>query len=586
MNTLIGKYDYIVDGIIVNSKFKYSDKSFSWGKPKHAGGQCPIYNGDILKTATEVVVAEGEKDCDTLKGMGIPAVSFPYGAECVPEEQIPPLMHLKKIYVAYDNDQAGTDGRDRVIAALKKNNFQGQILVIQWKDKKSKYDVTDWFNECSEENKVELFYRLFLEYKSDEHIKEEVAPQSSNITSKRPWPIIPKAVFFGVFGEYVKAIADSTEADPVGILVQMLSCFSNIVGSGPFYRVGATIHRLNIFTVIAGRTSRSRKGTGWDIALNVMRMVNPLWWENNINSGLSSGEGLITEVCDPDPDSEDPVVLDKRLFVFEPEFSKVLKVIARSINTLTDVIRQAWDTGKLNIMNKNTPVRASNAFISINAHITFLELRGLLSETDAFNGFGNRFLWFCVQRANIMPFGDAYEKIDPTPYIERIKKAVDFAKSTGRIQFDDTAHDLWESIYNELSEELPEEAASLFGELTARAEAQVLRLACIYALSDLSDVIKPWHLNAALALWKYSEDSVRYIFGDALSNSMSEKILAALKAAPNGLNRSEINDIFKHNKFKYQIDGALDQLKKADKATCKINKTAGRPEERWFYVGA
>ncbi|MFA6549334.1 MAG: DUF3987 domain-containing protein, partial [Candidatus Margulisiibacteriota bacterium] len=510
-----------------------------------------------------------------------------YGAGSSPEEHIELLLPLKKISIAYDNDPAGVNGCGKVIAALNKNNYLGQIFVVKWGDGKPGFDVTDWFNECTGQNKVELFYQLFQAYTfNDLNVREEISLQSTDGVSKRPWPTLLKDAFYGVFGEFVNAIAHCTEADPGGILVQMLSCFSNIVGAVPFYMVGATVHRLNIFTVIAGRTSKARKGTGWDICLWTMKLIDFTWWANNVKSGLSSGEGLAWEVRDPLPDSEDQGVLDKRLEVFEPEFSKVLKVNARTLNTLSEVIRQAWDSGKVSIMNKNSRVKATDAFISINGHITIRELRLLLSETDVFNGFGNRFLWFCVKRSNILPFGDDFEKFNVTPYIKRIKDAVAFSKTTGRIQFNDDAKKAWSQIYRELSEERAEDVSGLFDELTARAEAQVIRLACIYALSDMSSVVRVEHLKAALALWKYCEDSVRYIFSDALANPMAEKILNALKCSPKGMNRTEIAGIFQNNKKKSEIDNALALLLKINKVRKEmINDTGGRSEERWLYIG-
>ena len=45
-------------------------------------------------------------------------------------------------------------------------------------------------------------------------------------------------------------------------------------------------------------------------------------------------------------------------------------------------------------------------------------------------------------------------------------------------------------------------------------EAHVVRLAAIYAALDCSDQIAPPHLEAGLAVWRYSLDSARWIFGD------------------------------------------------------------------------
>lgn len=71
----------------------------------------------------------------------------------------------------------------------------------------------------------------------------------------------------------------------------------------------------------------------------------------------------------------------------------VLRVLRQETNTLSAIIRQAWDGGPLRTLTKNSPAKATNAHISIIGHITKNELCRYLSETEAGNGFGNRFLW-------------------------------------------------------------------------------------------------------------------------------------------------------------------------------------------------
>ena len=55
----------------------------------------------------------------------------------------------------------------------------------------------------------------------------------------------------------------------------------------------------------------------------------------------------------------------------------------------------------------------------------------------------------------------------------------------------------------------------MLGAILGRAEAQVLRLALIYALLDGSAFIDEPHMLAALACWDYAEASARFVFGDA-----------------------------------------------------------------------
>jgi hypothetical protein len=59
-----------------------------------------------------------------------------------------------------------------------------------------------------------------------------------------------------------------------------------------------------------------------------------------------------------------------------------------------------------------------------------------------------------------------------------------------------------------------------------------MRLACLYALLDCSAVVNAYHLMAALDVWRYCEDSARFIFGDAVGDAMADEILRELRQNP------------------------------------------------------
>src|SRR5207248_9491074 len=101
----------------------------------------------------------------------------------------------------------------------------------------------------------------------------------------------------------------------------------------------------------------------------------------------------------------DPGVEDKRLLVVEPEFANVLKQTERQGNTLSAVLRQAWEAGKLRSLTKNSPAKATDAHVSIVGHITADELRRSLTATESADGSADRFRWFVARRAEALPEG-------------------------------------------------------------------------------------------------------------------------------------------------------------------------------------
>ena len=111
-----------------------------------------------------------------------------------------------------------------------------------------------------------------------------------------------------------------------------------------------------------------------------------------------------------------------------------------------------------------------------------------------------------------------------------------------------------------------------------------MRLACLYALLDLSPVIRVEHLQAALALWSYSEQSAQFIFGASTGNNVAETIRKALDDEPEGLSRTEISSgLFKRNTKSQTIARELNQLAKSGFILeSKTTGDSGRSTERWF----
>jgi hypothetical protein len=426
-------------------------------------------------------------------------------------------------------------------------------------------------------------------------------PDETPIVVRR-WPDAPHAsAFRGLAGELVESIDPHTESDPVAVLIQLLVAYGNLIGRHAHFSVEAERHYLNLFACIVGLSSKGRKGTSWAIARWLMASVDPDWTRDHVLGGLTSGEGMIWAVRDPitkkEPikergkvvDYEDVIVdagiEDKRALFLETEMGRVLKVLTREGNTLSDLIRQAWETGLLRTSTKNSPARATNAHISILGHITSGEANRYLTQTEAGNGFGNRFLWVCVKRSKVLPFGNP---LDPDRFQELIDRLRDSSKVPRDTEIclkrDTGADELWLETYPELSEGKP----GLLGSILGRAEAQVMRLACLYALLDDSCLIKQQHLESSLALWRYCEDSAKFVFGDSLGDKEADFLLSALRSAPLGLTRNQIrSDIFGRNKSSDDIAKIVGRLLEAGRVRSEVIRTPGakRPSTLWFAVG-
>jgi hypothetical protein len=575
-------------------------------------GLWPLYHRCDLADSGRVYVVEGEKACDLARNLGATATTSAHGAKSAHKTDWSPLAGLDVVIVP-DTDPEGEGYSQAVIAELAKLSPRPTARVVRladlWRTDAEIIkgaDIEEWLQDGvpdgwePEQCREELDRVAELAPMLDLNPPPPAEPRDAPEPPVGPaWPEPPEApAFDGLAGEIVRAIEPHTEADPVAILGQLLIGFGNMIGRTAFFAVEADRHYGNEFLALVGETAKGRKGTSWSHARRLLDAADPAWTGNRVLNGLSTGEGLIHAVRDPvmkrEPIKEgaskritgyqevevDPGETDKRILCIESELGGTLRVATRDGNNLSALVRQAWDSSDLRTLTRNNPLKATGAHVSIVGHITRDELATLLTRTDAANGFANRFLWFCVRRSKLLPFGGSIGDVDFAPLVRRLTEAAEAARTRGRMVRDTAADELWAASYPELSEGRP----GLLGAVTSRAEAHTMRLAMLYALIDGCPMIHADHLQSALALWRYAERSAAHIFGDALGDPDADSLLDALRASmPEGLTRTEIREgVFQKNKSSERIAGILRMLTAANLAFFRMEPTGGRSAERWF----
>ena len=227
------------------------------------------------------------------------------------------------------------------------------ILAQSWPECPNKGDISDWIAAGGTADQLkELVDAL-----------QSTSSQNSQFADS-PWPVMEPEAFYGLAGKVVKAIEPHSEADPNGILLQFLAAFGNAIGTAPHYLVEGD--------QLAPRSSSSRpvrplkgaRGLRWGLR-QIMALADPDWDTGNIQSGLSSGEGVIYAVRDAvekigkdgSIETVDQGVTDKRLMLVTEEFVGALSVMERPGNTLSPVLRDAWGTVRLQTLTKNSRPR-------------------------------------------------------------------------------------------------------------------------------------------------------------------------------------------------------------------------------------
>jgi len=410
------------------------------------------------------------------------------------------------------------------------------------------------------------------------------------------WPQLDPAALHGLAGRITKAIDPFSEADPVATLMHFHVAVGNMLGPRPHAIVLHDRHPVRLYAAVVGESNTGRKGLAWSGPRELLRRVDLEWMARCVHDGgLSSGEGLIYHVRDARSEEQpikekgrvtgyqtvqvDAGVPDKRAFVIEAELAAVLKRMAGDGNSLSAVLREAWDDRPLRTMTKNSPLRATGAHVSLIGHITSQELQLHLTETERVNGYANRWLYVLARRSKCIPNAVAVPDAVLAPLVRELEDVLQFAGRLDRVARNAEAEALWAEVYPALSTRAP----GMVGAICGRAEAQVLRLSLLYAILDCSPTIGREHLLAALALFDYCAASAKRIFGGRLGFTVLDAIVRALEARGR-LTMAEIYDLFGRHKSKHEVDAALLVLEKDGKARRATEETGGRPRQVWELV--
>jgi hypothetical protein len=373
----------------------------------------------------------------------------------------------------------------------------------------------------------------------------------------RDWPRdMDQAAFIGLPGDFVRLVGPHTEADVVALLANFLVAGGVLFGREAWTEADGRRHYPVEFLMLVGQTGAGRKGTASARTLPIMDRVEEGFSAQRVISGLSSGEGLIKGISPKDGELILPGDT-RRYLALLPEFASLLSVMRRDGNTMSAILREAWDGNRLRVLTRKDPLDADGVNLSVIAHVTPEELLNNLTATDRANGFANRFLPLLVRRSQFLPEGGG--DVNLSTIVTRLQEAVRTAKGRGRIQRDEAARELWADEYRRITQSRD----GLRGALCGRAEAHVLRLSLLYALFDLSSAIRPEHLRAALAFWDYCERSIEHIFGGVTGDVDGDKILAALAGGP--MTVTELRRLFQNHRDADWILAKMAMLGRAGK---------------------
>ena len=111
------------------------------------------------------------------------------------------------------------------------------------------------------------------------------------------WPVLHEDAMCGLAGDVVRKLEPHTEADPVALLLQVLSAFGNAAGRSAYFEAGGSRHYGNLFAVMVGKTSKARKGTSWAAVHHAFSGIDPNWLKERMWFPFLGGMGRYSCPC-------------------------------------------------------------------------------------------------------------------------------------------------------------------------------------------------------------------------------------------------------------------------------------------------
>jgi hypothetical protein len=379
-------------------------------------------------------------------------------------------------------------------------------------------------------------------------------------------PALAPEAFHGLPGEFVRTVEPYTEADAAAVLATFLTTFGCYVGPSPRVLAGG-VHTARLHTLIVGRSAKARKGSSMFPVMQVFEHLDLEWTEQQIIGGFGSGEAVISAAADGDP----------KVLIREEEFAKILAVAARQGSTISQLLRGAWDSGRLERRLAGSSQVVTGAHVALLAHVTIGELLDKLAATDVSGGTVNRLLLIAAGRSKRISRGATLPQSEVERLAKLTRSAVDQARRIGQMRYTPDGGALWDVIYDHLADDDP---PGPLGDAIARAEPQVLRLSIAYAAADGTPEIDVPHLAAAYSVWSYARSTAAGIFPSRAVTGDETKLLDALiEAGDAGMTADQRRDLFSRHRSAEQLDLMVSTLEGLGYARRAKVPTGGRPAD-------
>lgn len=317
-----------------------------------------VYNGRLLNPKSlahyaAVVVCEGAWDAAALEWLlsHVPesrekdkyAVIGLCGANNQPEAEIAALRG-QHVILAFDNDEAGEAGLNRIVANFKKHGAPESVRAIRWPSSLPKgYDLTDYIS--SKNDKPWMVWRDFL----DGLIDVPLATTTEIKVADEPLPELHRTSFQSVLKDFTKSGVEMNPRIREGLAVALATVLAGRTKGDP------------VWTFLIGPP-----GSGKSLLLETLTgSEDYTHFATSFSSrSLISGFDLGGE----DPSLLAKIVSPQKCLVVK-DYTAVITLPYQDLETLYGLLRDAYD-GSVTRPFGNGVVRNYSGYFSICAGVT------------------------------------------------------------------------------------------------------------------------------------------------------------------------------------------------------------------------
>lgn len=234
-------------------------------RPGKNGRELIPYRLDLFKNFDSAIIAEGEKDADTINGLGLDlfATSAPTGCSSWPDSITPYFGRFKEVAFLYD---VGNDSHVEKHAAKLSAAFPDMsIKIAKVPGIEREFDITDYL--ADEPAKGDAMLEILAAARPFPAIDQPIIPPPS----PRITDVLEIENTF--LNNFVSSIIETTDAPRIFILFSGIALLSGIANKFFFYFPRKT--HLNLYLLLLAPSTYCRKSTCTDIVGDYLRDINP-----------------------------------------------------------------------------------------------------------------------------------------------------------------------------------------------------------------------------------------------------------------------------------------------------------------------